>query len=67
MDKTQQSKLAKLCRNFRIDNKYTLQDIADDLGVSIQAVSHFEHGRSSNMNFLTWYIKHGLDLGGFYG
>lgn len=34
----------------------TQKEVADDLGISVKAVSHFENGRSTNAHIFMWYV-----------
>lgn len=53
----------KRCKRWRITHtKYTQQMIADELGVSAAAISHFEAGRTDNMYMLCWYLENGMPL-----
>lgn len=56
------SELGKKCREWRKDNYIPQRIIANDLGVSIELISAFEHGRTNNATILMWYIEHGFAL-----
>lgn len=56
MDRNQLYKLGQYCRYFRREVlKMTLQEIQGDL--SLKGISHFEHGRSTNISHLSRYLK----------
>ncbi len=60
MNRIETARLGAICAKFRRSKKITQEQIADDLGCTVKAVSHFEHGRSTNMMFLLWYFAHGM-------
>lgn len=56
MDKKQLYKLGQYCRYFRREVlKMTLQEVQGDL--SLKGISHFEHGRSTNLVHISRYLK----------
>ena len=60
MDKTI---YGKRCKRWRITHtNYTQQNIADELEVTVAAISRFETGRADNMYMLCWYLEHGMPL-----
>lgn len=48
------------CRRWRIDNRYTVQAVADAAGVTRQAVSSFELSRGCSMRIIKGYIALGM-------
>lgn len=55
--------IADNCRKWRVlDTEYTQKQIAEELGVSVETISAFEHGRTNNAVVLSWYIEHGFTL-----
>ena len=50
------------CAEFRKYKKIPQSVIAKELGVSVETISAFEHGRTNNAVVLSWYIKNGLKL-----
>lgn len=50
------------CAQWRLECGYTQKQIADSLGVSVETISAFEHGRTNNARVLSWYIEHGFTL-----
>lgn len=54
--------LGEKCAEYRKQNKILQSEIADELGVSTETISAFEHGRTNNAVVLSWYIRHGLKL-----
>lgn len=54
--------IAKNCAQWRLECGYTQKQIADSLGVSVETISAFEHGRTNNARVLSWYIEHGFTL-----
>ena len=66
MEHSEYLKLCKKCKAHREKLGVSQSKVAEEVGVTFKAISHFEHGRSSNMKILLWYLKNGLDLEGFY-
>ena len=54
--------LGEKCAEYRKQNKILQSEIAEELGVSTETISAFEHGRTNNAVVLSWYIRHGLKL-----
>ena len=54
--------IGKRCAEYRKENNITQYTIAKELGVSVETISAFEHGRTNNAVVLSWYIKNGLKL-----
>ena len=53
--------IGKMCADWRkSEGGYSQKQIADDLGLSPETISAFEHGRTNNAVILSWYIEHGL-------
>lgn len=50
------------CADYRKSHLILQSVIADELNVSIETISAFEHGRTNNAVVLSWYIRHGLKL-----
>lgn len=50
------------CAEFRRAQNIHQTVIANELGVSPETISAFEHGRTNNAVVLSWYISHGLKL-----
>lgn len=51
------NKIGYLCRCFRNKEKLTLKEISDTSDYSVQVLSAFEHGKSSNMFILIAYYN----------
>lgn len=54
--------ITEKCAYWRLECGYTQKQIADSLGVSVETISAFEHGRTNNARVLSWYIEHGFKL-----
>lgn len=54
--------IGAICATWRKENNIPQQIIARDLGLSVESISAFEHGRTNNALILSWYIKNGLKL-----
>lgn len=54
--------ITKSCREWRLNNGFTLKDIAIDSGYSIQNICAFEHGRTNNMIILLTYASKGFNV-----
>ena len=54
--------IGEKCAEYRKQNKILQSEIAEELGVSIETISAFEHGRTNNAVVLSWYIEHGFTL-----
>lgn len=63
MNREELKELAKTCAEFRKGIGKTQRQMADDLGVPVGNISHFENGRSSNLVYLLWYLQHGMKVG----
>ncbi len=62
MNREELKRLAGTCADFRRSIGVTQSEMAEDLGVTKQNVSHFENGRSTNLIYFCWYIMHGLEV-----
>lgn len=47
-----------LCRDYRIANGQTLEDVSIQMGYSTSAIGYFERGRNDSARILLWYVKH---------
>ena len=54
--------ICRTCAEWRKDNKIPQSVIANDLNVSCETISAFEHGRTNNARVLSWYIEHGCKI-----
>lgn len=52
------------CKLFRIEQGYTQEQVAVELGYTKENVSAFECGRNNNCRILMWYINRGLNIKG---
>ena len=48
------------CATWRKENNIPQSVIANDIQVSVETISAFEHGRTNNARVLSWYIEHGF-------
>lgn len=57
--------IGQKCADFRRNTlKCTQVDVANSIGVSFNAVSAFETGRSKSGKILMWYLEKGVSLYG---
>lgn len=54
--------IAKQAREWRINNKITVEEIAKSIHYSIWNVYRFEEGRNDSATILYAYIKRGFSL-----
>lgn len=54
--------ITKNCQDYRINRGITQQQIANNIGCSIETISSFENNRNNNALILIWYIEHGITL-----
>lgn len=52
-----QPELGATCREIRENNKLSVIDFADCIGMTRQAVYNFENGKTSSMDILRGYLK----------
>ena len=50
------------CKLFRIEQGYTQEQVAMEIGYTKENVSAFECGRNNNCRILMWYIAHGMNI-----
>lgn len=50
------------CQEWRVKEHIPQWLIANQVGVSVETISAFEHGRTNNAVVLSWYIEHGFKL-----
>lgn len=55
-------RLGAECQKYRIEQRYTQQDIAFDTGYTKELISAFERGLNNNAFVLFWYVKHGFNV-----
>ena len=54
-------KFYEACKAFREKRGVRLVDVARDTGYSVQNISAFEHGRTSNASIYNYYLNHIVD------
>lgn len=52
-----QPELGATCREIRENNKLSVIEFADCIGMTRQAVYNFENGKTSSMDILRGYLK----------
>lgn len=57
--------IGSYCRNYRVSKNVTLSELCHnhkEQSKTIKSLSAFEHGRSSNYKFLSFYVKLSIKL-----
>lgn len=54
---TPQPELGATCKELRENNKLSVIEFADHIGMTRQAVYNFENGKTSSMDILRGYLK----------
>lgn len=57
-----QRKIAKACKQKRVELGYTQAQVAEEVKTSPQDVSAFETGRNNSATIYHWYIQKGVQI-----
>lgn len=62
MDNDRKNAIRAACKNWRLENRFTMSAIARTAGVSRQAIRSFENDRGLSVKILAGYVNSGMPV-----